>query len=1237
MPSSYLPLCTILFLLGFQPLLAQDCQSVDTSTCFINKKYIPGPIQVEQKSASSIVGLSFLYHPTFADITGDCYPEIIIPGPGPSILIFNAETGDTLFSIPTSGIPFNARIFSVADVDNDQIAELFNTTSWTAGSLWRRKIVCMNVDGATRWVSDDYYVDKKRENCTGTIGFADFNQDGVPEIYVGNRIFNARTGIKLADGGDFGIGQDQYFGVSVAAQLDGDPSDLELAAGYTVYKVQITNPDGLVGNTMTPYSIEVDGKYRDGLTAIGDINGDGILDVIVHSETAQFEARLYAYTLASGSPTLLAKAIPPVNSLNNEKNLHPTNAPAIGRISPYGFPSILIVREFQLLSYQYDGTVSLAPHWTFAHTDESAMTSVALFDLNGDGIAEIIHRDETHLRIIDGSSSVPVEIAATPCASLTRYEGPIVGDMLNNGSSQICVTCHDEIGGNLMTRLKVFGSPDNLPPWAPGRKVWNQYAYHINNVNDDLTIPAVQKNNAIDQDGRYNSFMEQQSLLDTSGYYRQRASSLYGELGCINYDPIIQQYTISFDLHNHTDASLLVPVGIPVAFYDGDPLISGILLGVYLTTQPMLAGESLVNMTFSFTSPPLSQLHMVVNTDKAVFSSVDEDDFSIPECDYFDNFSMTFDVPLIEVRADTICAGDAFIFYDSTLTLAGTYYHKLENMLGCDSLVSTLHLTTNDSVQILAAHTACDSFSWQGNIYVASGQYSEVFNGLNGCDSTLILELDLKYATQSLINQSACDSVIWFGDVLTQSSIYSHTLVNDVGCDSIVTLSLTIHKAQVDTIHESACQSYVWHGQTLEASGIYAFDTLSFFGCDSTAYLDLSIHDTIIRQEAISICQGDSVFIFGQYESEEMTVSKVFVSSEGCDSLHMVQLIVVPLPPASFDTISLCQGDTLYLFGKEVTTSADLSTISSGQNGCDSTAFVHIQSIPVATSTLAFTLCPQDSVYFAGQWIAKSGSYPQFLQAQNGCDSLITALVTVLDEVDNPSWSIDCDNLVIEVEVDAQAPWSILWDNGDTTAHTFYSDASTATLNLMAEPDCERQFVLDLPALPDIQDLIDPGDTTVQAGSPISMDLGLDPNLWSVEWSPAHIVNCDTCTQVLITTLENTEVTIVFTHATGCVFQTAFAIRISDIGFYIPNAFSPNGDGNNDVWKPFVGPGKTINRCSIYDRWGDLVFQSDDPDFAWNGFFNGQLAPTAVYTYVISYREDTQKDQIISGDLTLLR
>ena len=90
-----------------------------------------------------------------------------------------------------------------------------------------------------------------------------------------------------------------------------DLSDLELAAGFSIYKVKLLNNNGTVGNSMTVYNIQVDNAYRDGFTTVGDINSDGILDVIVTSPGKTNEALLYAYTLSNASPLLISKAYPP--------------------------------------------------------------------------------------------------------------------------------------------------------------------------------------------------------------------------------------------------------------------------------------------------------------------------------------------------------------------------------------------------------------------------------------------------------------------------------------------------------------------------------------------------------------------------------------------------------------------------------------------------------------------------------------------------------------------------------------------------------------------------------------------------------------------------------------------------------------------------------------------------------------------------------------------------------------
>jgi hypothetical protein len=84
-------------------------------------------------------------------------------------------------------------------------------------------------------------------------------------------------------GGNNGVGGTGLTTITVAANLDDNPNDLELAAGYTVYEIEITNPNGTLGNNMIPNNILINGMGRDGQIAIADINNDQQLDVIVEN------------------------------------------------------------------------------------------------------------------------------------------------------------------------------------------------------------------------------------------------------------------------------------------------------------------------------------------------------------------------------------------------------------------------------------------------------------------------------------------------------------------------------------------------------------------------------------------------------------------------------------------------------------------------------------------------------------------------------------------------------------------------------------------------------------------------------------------------------------------------------------------------------------------------------------------------------------------------------------------
>ncbi|MBL7963975.1 MAG: CotH kinase family protein [Flavobacteriales bacterium] len=92
-------------------------------------------------------------------------------------------------------------------------------------------------------------------------------------------------------------------------------------------------------------------------------------------------------------------------------------------------------------------------------------------------------------------------------------------------------------------------------------------------------------------------------------------------------------------------------------------------------------------------------------------------------------------------------------------------------------------------------------------------------------------------------------------------------------------------------------------------------------------------------------------------------------------------------------------------------------------------------------------------------------------------------------------------------------------------------------------------------------------------------------------------------------------------------------------GYYVPNAFTPNGDGNNDVWLPLGNAVDPTNyNLQVFDRWGRLIFESKDPRMGWDGTLGGQPSPIGVYVYRAHVVDaTTQKVQDLSGHVTLLR
>ena len=112
---------------------------------------------------------------------------------------------------------------------------------------------------------------------------------------------------------------------------------------------------------------------------------------------------------------------------------------------------------------------------------------------------------------------------------------------------------------------------------------------------------------------------------------------------------------------------------------------------------------------------------------------------------------------------------------------------------------------------------------------------------------------------------------------------------------------------------------------------------------------------------------------------------------------------------------------------------------------------------------------------------------------------------------------------------------------------------------------------------------------------------------------------------------------ITVTNQYGCSDSADVLIMVEyveEIG--VASAFSPNGDGFNDVLY-VQGAGIKNMEFKIYNRYGQVVFESNDQEFGWDGTFQGKEENTGVFVYYVVYDNSTSEGNILEGNVTLIR
>jgi len=145
-------------------------------------------------------------------------------------------------------------------------------------------------------------------------------------------------------------------------------------------------------------------------------------------------------------------------------------------------------------------------------------------------------------------------------------------------------------------------------------------------------------------------------------------------------------------------------------------------------------------------------------------------------------------------------------------------------------------------------------------------------------------------------------------------------------------------------------------------------------------------------------------------------------------------------------------------------------------------------------------------------------------------------------------------------------------------------------------------------------------------------------------WTPADSLSCVHCFEPTTSTLTDITFTATVTDVNGCQSTDEVLVQIDKtVHVYIPNVFSPDDDGDNDILLIF-GDAKVekIRLFRIYDRWGELVheaenFEPNDPNLGWDGYLRGKVMDPAVFVYYAEVELIDGTVIFLKGDITLLR
>ncbi|WP_124636089.1 gliding motility-associated C-terminal domain-containing protein [Taibaiella sp. KBW10] len=376
-----------------------------------------------------------------------------------------------------------------------------------------------------------------------------------------------------------------------------------------------------------------------------------------------------------------------------------------------------------------------------------------------------------------------------------------------------------------------------------------------------------------------------------------------------------------------------------------------------------------------------------------------------------------------------------------------------------------------------------------------------------------------------------------------------------------------------------------------------------------------------------SICEGNSYTFNGiTYTTAISGVKDTLPNANGCDSIITLNLNIKP-KTYGIHTALICQGSS-YTFNGNVYTISNNTAKDTLINslGCDSIITLNLTVTPVNPILTNQALAGCGNVVFKSVNYTNNTIVKDTLYTAQGCDSVYrTTNITVYPEY-HYGLIIDtfgCDKVVYNGITYTE---SVSFKDTIRTVHGCDSIINNVNIEIVK---------FDLQASINPEDPYEGEEVRIQTNS-------ADGQAYNViSWTPTSYFNDQTSLFQQFQANTGQHVVVTGVGRRGCKDTAVidFKVRPYTPSVILPNAFTPNGDGKNDVFVPVLGVdrGYQLTDFRIFNRWGQLLFSTTHINVGWDGTFNGQLQSQDVYFYTVTiiFRDGSKK--FFKGDVTLLR